>query len=187
MIRRLVSNYRYIIFVVALAAGIGVFRRPPLPLKFESFKGADFIGQLAPLFLAALLIERSLEVFISTLRGAGEVKRQAVVDRCKKAADADASKLPALYAAQDELSDYKSSTQQIAMPSAVVLGILVSAVGIRCLGPLLADPTFKDRQAQQPWFTAADVLLTGGLLGGGSDFVHQFITSLTDFVNKPPS
>lgn len=182
------SKYKYIISIVVLGTGLAILAWHPRPIQFEQFKGADFTGQLTPLFLVALVIERSLEVFISTWRGGGELKLQAAVDRCKKAADADANnaaKLAELHTAEDNLANFKSSTQQIAMPSALVLGILVSALGVRCLGNFVVADAFKDHPTQQAWFTVADVMLTGGLLGGGSDFIHQFISAFTDFVNKP--
>jgi len=126
------SKYKYLITIVVLGTGSAVFAWHPTPIQFEQFKGADFAGQLTPLFLLALLIERSLEVFISTWRGGGEVKLQAAVDRCKKALDADANnanKLTDLHLAEDKLAEFKSSTQQIAMPVALVFGNRTIEVG----------------------------------------------------------
>ena len=184
------SRFKYTLIIVVLVVVIAGLRWHPVAIRFEQFKGADLIGQLTPLFLAALLIERSLEVFISTWRGEEEAKKQATLDRSKKLSGADptnGNNLTALKDAENDLVEYKASTQQIAMPAALILGILVSALGVRCLGNLVVADAFKDHPTQQGWFTVADVLLTGGPVGGGSDFVHQFITSLTDFMNKPAS
>ncbi|HEV2177887.1 MAG TPA: hypothetical protein VGW33_11915 [Terriglobia bacterium] len=175
------------IVVAALGTGIAVFTWPPGPIRFGQFSAAQFTQQLTPLFLVALLIERSLEVFLTTWRGPGLAVLQRSVDQKEQMMAAGAAILPDLHQAQDALTNYKSATQQIAMPSALVLGVLISALGIRCLGNLVAADAFTGHPTQQAWFTVADVLLTGALVGGGSDFVHQFITSLTNFMNKTKS
>lgn len=178
------NKWRYVIVAVALGTVAAVFTWSPGPIRFGQFSAAQFTQQLTPLFLVALLIERSLEIFLTTWRGPRAAKLQLAVDKATKLAAADPARLPELHNAQDVLTDYKSATQQIALPAALVLGILISALGIRCLGNLVASDAFRDHSAQQAWFTVADVLLTGALVGGGSDFVHQFITSITNFVNQ---
>jgi hypothetical protein len=35
---------------------------------------------------------------------------------------------------------------------------------------------------QAQWFSAADVFLTGAVLGGGSDGLHKLISVFTDFL-----
>ncbi|HUI43186.1 MAG TPA: hypothetical protein VL523_14580, partial [Terriglobia bacterium] len=138
-------------------------------------------------FLVALLIERTLEVFLTTWRAPQAAKLQRDIDKATEAAAADPAKLPAVHAAQDAMSVYKSVTQQIAMPAALVLGIVVSALGVRCLGNLLDPNAVAALKTAHPlqlaWFNGADVLLTGSLVGGGSDVVHSFITALTNFMN----
>lgn len=181
------SKWKYVIVIVVLGIGIAVFTWPAGPIRFGQFSAAQFTQQLTPLFLVALLIERSLEVFLTTWRGPGLASLQRSVDQGAQMVATGAAVLPDLHKAQNALTNYKSVTQQIAMPSALVLGILISALGIRCLGNLVAPDAFKDHATQQAWFTVADVLLTGALVGGGSDFVHQFITSLTSFANKAKS
>lgn len=178
------NRWRYGIVALALAVACVVFRYAPGPIRFGQFSAAQFTQQLTPLFLVALLIERSLEVFLTTLRGPEAANLQRKVDKATQFAAADPTQLPKVQEAQDALATYKSVTQQIAMPVALVLGLLISAIGVRCLGNLVADNIFKDHPLQKEWFTCSDVLLTGALVGGGSDFVHQFITSLTDFINK---
>ncbi len=81
--------------------------------------------------------------------------------------------------------DYQSATQQIALPAALVLGILISAIGIRALGPLVdPDAISKLPAVQAKSFAVMDVLMTGSLVGGGSKFVHKFITTLTTLLDS---
>jgi len=185
-----IGKWPLAIGLAALGAAIAIGTRISVPpIHFGDFNAGQFTQQLSPLFLVALLIERSLEVYINAWsgRGKGSASLQLAVDKAKRLPDSDNTKTDKLNQAQDDLSNYKSGTQQITLPIALVLGIAMSALGIRCLGNLVAPDAFAGHDTQHAWFTVADVLLTGALLGGGSDFIHQFITSLTNFVNKPSS
>jgi hypothetical protein len=177
-----------LIVMVALLAAVGGYLWAPQPIRFRQFSAAEFVQQLTPLLLVALLIERSLEVFLTTWRGGAAAKLQRGVDRATAlavTAPADASKLADVHNAQDVSSGYKADTQQIAMPAALILGILISTLGIRSLGNLVDPNIFASHPTQHAWFTVADVLLTGSLVGGGSDVVHSFMTALTNFMNPP--
>jgi len=169
---------------VALLGIFIIFSLNPGVIRFKAFTAAEFTQQLTPLVLVALFIERSLEVFLTAWRGGQEARLRHNVDKAKQIADKDATKLGDLHASEDLLTDYSSATRRIAFPVAIILGILISALGIRGFGTLLDTAVFgKLPAAQQSWFTVMDVLLTGSLLGGGSDFVHKVITTFTDLMD----
>jgi hypothetical protein len=175
---------RYLVVLVAMGAIIFIYNLNPGVIRFKGFSAAEFTQQLTPLVLIALFIERSLEVFLNVWRGGQETKLQRTVDKASQCAKVDPTKLSVLHDAEDALADYRHATQQIAIPAALTLGILISALGIRGLGTLLDRVEFgKLPGPQQIWFTIADVLMTGALLGGGSDFVHQVITTFTDLMD----
>jgi hypothetical protein len=178
------SKWTYVIFIAVAGAGIAILLRPVSPIHFKSFSAAEFTQQLTPLFLVSLLIERSLEVFLTTVRAPEAARLQMAVDKASAMAQNDAGRAAALQTAQSNLTDYKSGTQQMAMPIGMVLGILICVLGIRCLGNFVDYATLADHPRQKAWFTAMDVLLTGALVGGGADFVHQFISSITNFLNQ---
>jgi len=182
------NKSNFLVVVVTLFAAVLVFLSVPEPIAFRKFSAADFMQQLTPLLLVALLIERSLEVFLTTWRGEKSVMLEREVTKATAdlaTAPNDAARLSKLHDVKDELANYKSGTQQIAMPFALILGILISAIGIRAIGNLLDPNTFTSHPHQHAWFTVADVLLTGSLVGGGSDVVHSFITAFTNFLNPP--
>ncbi|MFZ0962879.1 MAG: hypothetical protein WAO35_18595 [Terriglobia bacterium] len=169
--------------VIALLGILIVFWLNPGVIRFKAFSAAEFTQQLTPLALVALFIERGLEIILTAWRGGQEARLRHNVDKAKQIADKDPSKLGDLHAAEDVLTDFSSATQRIALPAAIALGILISALGIRGFGTLLDTSVFaKLPAAQQTWFTVMDVLLTGSLLGGGSDFVHKVITTFTDLM-----
>ena len=61
--------------------------------------------------------------------------------------------------------------------------MIVAGLGVRAFG-LFVDPgEFEDlREAQRVAFHAMDVILTAGVLAGGSDALHQFVTTFTSFM-----
>lgn len=87
--------------------------------------------------------------------------------------------------ARDALTAWQAGTRRLAFLGSVVLGVLVAGLGVRALG-LFVDPgEFADlREGQRVAFHMMDVLLTAGVLAGGSDALHQFVTTFTDFMTK---
>lgn len=174
----------YVLVAVALTGILVLYSLNPALIRFKNFSSSEFAQQLTPLMLVALFIERGLEVFLKVWRGAKQAELDHNVEKAKTAAAADASKQGEVHSAEDVLRGYKSTTQGIALPAALVLGLLISTLGIRGLGAFLDWDAFaKLPHSQQSWFTVMDVVLTGALLGGGSDFVHQFITTFTDLMD----
>lgn len=154
----------------------------PKLIRFWPFSAAEFAQLIAPLFLVALFIERTMEVFLTVWRGPGSAKCGREISTLK------AAKAPVkdIEGARDKLSGYKSQTQRIAFLSSLTLGIVVSALGIRAL-EMFIDPTaFKGPDGvtttQVRLFNSMDVVLTGALLGGGSDALHKLITVFTNFM-----
>ena len=180
------GKLQYVVGFVALAAVVLVYKSHMGVIHFRNFSPGDLAQQLTPLLLVAVFIERSLEVFLTVWRGGRATTLQRDVEKATALADNDPSKVEKLHAAKDALANYKFSTQQIAFPLALVLGMLICALGIRGLGTLV-DWSLPSNAVvldyQRKWFNVMDVLLTGALVGGGSDFVHQVITTITDLMD----
>ena len=156
----------------------------PGVIHFRQFSAADFVQQLTPLALVALFIERGLEVFLTTWRGGKAQELARDVKKAQELVARNQANLTDQHAAEDALTQYKSATQQIALPAALILGILVCGFGVRGIGPFLDTNAFSNlRSIQQKLFTTMDVLLTGLLVSGGSDFVHKFISIFTNFMD----
>lgn len=86
-------------------------------------------------------------------------------------------------------SRYKTQTRKIALWTALIIGLLISSVGIRALETLvdLKDfPTGKPvfYNGQVCIFRILDTLLTGGLLAGGSDGIHKLTQVFTTFLEE---
>ncbi len=82
-------------------------------------------------------------------------------------------------------SAYKSQTRKIALWTALFVGLLVSGVGIRSLDSLI-QPVQSSMYSgiQSLMFRCLDVLLTGGLIAGGSDGIHKITQLFTTFFEE---
>ncbi|YAG15769.1 MotA/TolQ/ExbB proton channel domain-containing protein [Nostoc sp. DSM 114161] len=200
------------------------------PFTFRPFGLSDIIQQLTlPLFIS-LLLERSLEVFITTWRSPFieeldiEIQRQKIIvdEKLKLAKEQNqqsniadlksnrASILPpegmsleqqiiqnfiqsqeeVLLVAKPELDDlnlkerqraaYKADTRTIALWTSLLVGLLISAIGVRSIEPLVIIDS--NNQIQLVIFRSLDALLTGGLIAGGSEGIHKIIQVFINFM-----
>ena len=139
--------------------------------------------QLAPLALVALFIERSLEIFLTVWRGSDTESLQRKLDAATALPDGDATKAERVRTANDALGEYRSETQRIALRGALVLGVLISALGVRGLGSLADLDSFPATPASATysiWWTSCYRSLDGWRLGFRAP---QIITTFTDLMN----
>lgn len=146
-------------------------------LPFSS-DGLQNIGRvLTPLILVALFIERAVEVVISAWRGQGAAARQHAVEH------ATGESLKFARLAQDQ---YKRQTQRLAFTVSLTLAVFAGLVGVRAIEPLMdlsAQGAPALAAAQTLWLFRFDVLITGLLLAGGADGIHQIVTTFTTFLD----
>ena len=166
----------------------------PTPTVLKNFGLADIGQLLGSLLLVALFLERALEVFITTWRGpdAAECDRRAEARRVqleelKAQPQPNQAQLTAavnaLEQAEQERTTYKSQTQRLALWTGLTLGLLVSAVGIRTLQTLVTPEGLSTLpQGQVVVLHVVDVLLTGGLIAGGSEGIHKVTQVYTNFM-----
>jgi hypothetical protein len=96
----------------------------------------------------------------------------------KRAAIEDAGKLADVES--KALLPFEARTRRISTWIGLVVGMLVSAVGFRFLGQIVSPDTDK---LQYPFFIAADVLLTGAVLAGGSKLIHEIFSLYESFMD----
>jgi hypothetical protein len=160
----------------------------PGVIRFWPFSVMEIVHRIAPLFLIALFIERCLEVFVTAWRGPDAAIRDHRIRQLRKTirdrnADAEAEIELARVCAEKE--QCRSRLRRVAFAGSVALGVIVSAVGVRALGLFVDPAAFSGLSAeQQASFNMVDVLLTGAMLGGGSDALHKFVTVFTNFMER---
>ena len=148
---------------------------PPLNLQFQKFEQDTVQNLLLPLLAISLFKERAQEVFVTAWRQEGRYKRQLAVKRAHTEAARDTAEL--------ELSRYRAETGRYVSVASITAGVFISLAGVRVLRPLLVEnATFAG--GQEAWLFIVDVLLTAGLLAGGSEGIHSVMALLTDYLEK---
>lgn len=156
---------RRVLIVLALlalaSAGLVVTLAPAL-VRFRQFTLADLVQLVTPLLAIALVIERVLEVFLTSWR---------------------APEVATLEGAA--LDEYRARTTRFAFLSGAAIGVVIAGLGVRVLGSFV-DPAVFDALSglQQRLFSTVDVLLTGALLGGGADGLHKLVRVFTTFMDS---
>lgn len=175
----------------------------PPPVGFKPLTPQAFAGLLGWLFAVALFVERAVEVVVMVFRDqqadlldeAEEHAVRVVKAAIKKAAapaddhtaapadkkaasDAVETAQQALATARQNKLIYRAQTKEIALLISFVFGVFVSLAGVRALHGLLLDATPTGNL-----FTAADIVVTGAMLAGGSEGVHRMANAFTSFMD----
>lgn len=141
---------------------------------------------LLGLFVLALIIERVAESIVSIWRDPLAEKYQTEVDnlevRLKKLSGTRAGKtLEKKEEANKRLNEYKAVTKTQALYLTLFIGVIVSAIGIRVLQPLVDMTVFKYlTREQKVIFSTIDIIVTGGLIGGGSKGMHEIVEAVVN-------
>ena len=143
-------------------AGVAVGERPFLTA----------LVQLGILYIVALFVERSLEVLLKAWRQGGKARLEG---------EGQAAGEGGRAAAESELREYRAGTQRRALLFGLTLGIMVSLSGVRLLGPIF-DFGAAASAFQQAVFQFTDILLTAGLIAGGSATIHELMALIDDFL-----
>ncbi len=182
------TNWLFPVALVALSAAAAAWQASNFTgLAFKPFKADEIVGNLTALFLISVFLERALEVFVSCWRDADRRKLEheiahAVCDA--KAADpqAVAECERQVLQKRHELHIFKDKTGRASFICGLVAGAVIALAGARALGPLLSSlPTTGSPQALV--VTIVDVVITAGLIGGGSDGIHKLVSVITDYLD----
>lgn len=179
-------NSKIILLFAALLA-IFVLSLPAwqtLPMLKLREPAPNILQLLSTLFFVALVVERALEVWINTLRRPiADGKEFAVQLKKEELAKADESKNVQIQVELDILLKdqirYKSETTLIALWSAAIFGLLISAVGVRTLEAVF-EVGMNSGALQPGLFHEVDVFATGLLIAGGSAVIHAVIQAFTE-------
>jgi hypothetical protein len=164
-------------------------------VEIKPFASDRVGGLLTTLFVLALFVERTLEVFITAWRGKETVRGENNIQAGNQALARDPRDEQLQASAKEKvdwLADYKSETQAIALRSGLVLGILIAAVGVRSFDVFVDQPTASPTADSivQSWyrvkagiFRALDALVSGGIIGGGSEAIHKIMNVITEFLD----
>ena len=144
----------------------------------------EFTTFIAPLFLIALFLERALEVIVMTFMGPRRIELEHHYDFLPKIG-AEGAKVDDIFKAKLELERHKAKSLKLSLILGALLGLCVSAAGIRVLEPLVDPVSFNKLDAfQRVWFAGLDIVITGALLAGGSEGLHKIVSLFTTFLDE---
>lgn len=154
------------------------------PIHFNSVSAAAVVELLATIFVVTLFMERAQEVILTTMRARGSEqlelsirKYKRVIQRKKKIAPdqpIDECFYDQLERARIEKMDYRAYTRVLALRLGLLFGLMISLAGVRSIGVLVDDAVLMQLSSMQlSMFNVVDVLLTGGVMAGGSDGIHK--------------
>ena len=123
----------------------------------------DYSSLLTNLAFIAIVLERFIEVFLGTVRTSA---KRDIQEKIRLATDVSEK-----VQAETELERYRAQTATHAMRLAFVLGLIASLAGIRTLALLFDAVELVGFQAFL--FHLMDILLTAGLVAGGSKAINQ--------------
>lgn len=158
----------------------------------KNFGATDVVQLLTILLVVALLAERAIEIYVGAWRGPVASQLEATVKTREEAVAGQLAAAPsdgtvlsaarkALEDAKDEQRRYTCATRQHALWIGLALGLLVSGVGLRALETLVDPSGWSVRQLTA--FRMIDVVLTGGVIAGGSEGIHRVATVFENFMN----
>ncbi len=84
--------------------------------------------------------------------------------------------------AEKALAEYRAGTQRRALLVGLTLGILVSVSGVRLLGPIFEFGGADGWSFQRAVFQFTDIIVTAGLIAGGSATIHELMALIDDFL-----
>jgi hypothetical protein len=187
----IIKKVIYYLVIVAIVIYAVIWAKESLQLR--DIGDAKILSLLASLFVIALFCERTLEIIIHTLRSTGRLELEEmlqakqdeleILNKTPKPISKAISKVEdALQEIKNKIKEYKRNTRSTSMLLGLLIGILVSAVGIRVIGALVEN--IPEGGIQSAGFKIVDILITGGLISGGSEGIHRMMNVYNAFTEK---
>ncbi|MEM9510007.1 MAG: hypothetical protein AAGA16_20370, partial [Cyanobacteria bacterium P01_E01_bin.35] len=153
-----------IVSVILLVVGIGAVLQGNTDFEkavdLKPAVGDRAIGLFSVYVAISLAIESTIEIYLKAFR-----------DNSSESVPKTNSDSPGDDADTETKSSPKSNNKRIATITSLIIGVAISFAGVRFLEPFFEINSLEGYQVQL--FHALDILLTAGLLSGGSDGIHQ--------------
>ena len=185
-----IAGVSLLVAIIASALSFGL-----QPIQFKTDVFGEVLPLLGVLFTISLFIERALEVFQTVWRGgSADIQDLELADTREKIeklenSGSDAATLEALQkqykALQENRTLHRNQSREIALWTGLLIGVVVSAAGVRML-VMLMDPTAVTLlpAEQRSLLSTVDILLTGSMLAGGSAAVNKLMKVYENFMKN---
>jgi len=162
-----------LLLIIFVAIVVGKFGWNQTITLSPDAKQATYTSMFVNLFFIALIVERFIEVFNSIWRRKGRQERARALENAAPGEEK--------ISAQKELDFYRSKTETLAMYSGFAIGILIGLAGVHTLQVIFNIDTLSG--TQKSVFQAVDILLTAGLIAGGSKGINAITSLMGSFLD----
>lgn len=151
-------------------------------VQFKPFTESDVLAIVTSMFVVAVFMERSIEAVLTPIRTRDRQLIERDIEDLQNAVKEDATKQKELTAKKHELASYRLDTAQRAYWLSFGFGLLISLVGIRTLSGLVRPEDLDALKGMNgKMFSFVDVMLTGGVISGGSAAINKIARAISGF------
>lgn len=176
---------RNIVLLVGICVMVGMTISLPGATSPLTFHETSKVGSiLLPILFMSLLLERSLDVFLTATRQADSQKLEReiqdltakIFDENGVLNDENSSELAVLTEKKERLAQRRFETRLLALWVSLYAGVLLGCIGFRTLGGLIPPESLAGLgPVRYAIFRVCDLLLTGGVIAGGGEGVHKLM------------
>lgn len=154
-------------------------------IDWKPFGSGDVLALITSLFVVAVFMERSIEAIITPVRNRDREKLERELAFLSKAVEqGDETKEAQRRDKENQLRMYKLDTGKYAIWFSFFFGLLISLVGLRTLQGFVEPDSFgRINGLQKSFFHSVDVILTGGVIAGGSAAIDKVGRRISSFYN----
>lgn len=178
-VRTFPKTIAVIVFLGALIAVVST--QFPNAAEFKLETGQEIVEALLGLFVAALFMERVQEVVVTAWCQGERLTLESNLEDAKRVANEDGASdedRQAVLDAERALKYYKNSTKVFAFSVGLFIGFIFALLGVRALAEVMIYENLAGFQSD--FFAVIDLLVTAGVIAGGSDAIHKLISVFTD-------
>lgn len=183
----------FIVLILSAALAL-LYYTKATGIPFKPFTDSDVLAIITSMFVVAVFIERAIEAILIPVRAPDRQKIEQELADIKRAAETDDTKKEVQIAKERELAIYRLNTAQRAYWISFGFGLIISLVGLRTLAGLVNPEDLKALgDIHQTLFSFVDIVLTGGVIAGGSAAIDKIGRAISEFFNfrsamdgKPP-
>ena len=190
----ILKPYKYSAIVISVIIIVLAIIFKPINIPYWDFSTDKILALMISLLLISLFLERAIEVIIKVFMGKRKQEFVSIINSEKQRAklehgDTNIPVSAIQIEATQEMKMHITATKRLALLIGFILGICISALGIRVLQPIINQDVFMSvGNLQRSLFIGMDTLITGALLGGGSNGIHKildaFLTRVDWYRNK---
>ena len=142
-------------------------------IDISSFETGKLVGLFGSLFFISLLVERFLEIFV---QDPNMKEKDQMKSRTRSLTDPTA-----IEAAEQKMNDMKRKRRRPVTFFGFAIGLVIALFGVRILTNLAIDTNWSDVQTK--YVNILDMVLTAGLIAGGSEGIHTLINIASSAIN----